>query len=92
MSKIQINNLQATGSELFEGEESFLTELQATEAHTIFGGGSKKKKNKYGGGETVFIFAQPQQPIFTPVFVPFPTYSPFPAGGPRFPGYPYNCF
>jgi hypothetical protein len=46
MSKIQINNLQAAGSELFQSGESFLTELQATEAHSIYGGKSKKKSNK----------------------------------------------
>jgi hypothetical protein len=49
MSKIQINNLQVAGSELFQGGESFLTELQATEAHTIYGGGSKKKSGKGSG-------------------------------------------
>lgn len=46
MSKIQINNLQAAGSELFQSGESFLTELQATEAHAVYGGKSKKKSNK----------------------------------------------
>ena len=46
MSKIQINNLQTTGSELFAGGESFLTELQATEAHAIYGGKSNKKSKK----------------------------------------------
>lgn len=63
MSKIQINSLQTTGSELFQSSESFLTELHATEAHTIFGGSSKKKSkkksNKNSGGTPV-------------VFVPFP--------------------
>jgi hypothetical protein len=44
MSKIQINNLQAAGSELFQSSESFLTELQATEAHAVYGG--KKNSNK----------------------------------------------
>jgi hypothetical protein len=46
MSKIQITNLQPVGSELFQGGESFLTELQPTEAHTIFGGSSKKGSKK----------------------------------------------
>jgi hypothetical protein len=46
MSKIQINSLQTAGSELFQGSESFLTELQATEAHAVYGGKSKKKSNK----------------------------------------------
>jgi hypothetical protein len=84
MSKIQIDNLQTAGSELFDGGESFLTELQATEAHTIFGGKSKKK-DKYGPNVVVIQQPQPQlpqQPIFIPVF-----YGPgFP--GPGFPGNP----
>jgi hypothetical protein len=47
MSKIQIANLQPVGSELFQGGESFLAELQATEAHAIHGGtGYGKKKSK----------------------------------------------
>jgi hypothetical protein len=74
MSKIQIENLQTAGSDLFQGGESFLTELQATEAHTIFGGSSgKKKKDKYGPSVVVI---QPQPPIFVPV--PFPVYPGFP--------------
>jgi hypothetical protein len=48
MSKIQINNLQTAGSELFDSSESFLTELQATEAHAIYGGKSKKKGSGKG--------------------------------------------
>jgi hypothetical protein len=77
MSKIQINNLQTFGSELFDGGESFLTELQSTEAHTVFGGKSKnknksKKKDKYGSD--VIVIQQP--PIFVPV--PFPVYPGFP--------------
>jgi hypothetical protein len=51
MSKIQITNLQPAGSELFQGGESFLTELQATEAHTIYGGSSKKKSGKKKSGK-----------------------------------------
>ncbi len=45
MSKIHITNLQPAGSELFQGSESFLTELQPTAAHAIYGG---KNKNKSG--------------------------------------------
>jgi hypothetical protein len=62
MSKIQIADLQPTGSELFQSNESFLTELKPAEAHNIFGGSKKKskKKNKY-----------------TPVFAPYP-YHPCP--------------
>jgi hypothetical protein len=81
MSKIQINNLQTAGSDLFDGGESFLNELQATEAHTIFGGKSKKnskKKDKYGPNVVVIQQPQPQPPIFVPV--PFPVYY-----GPGFP-------
>jgi hypothetical protein len=48
MSNIQINNLQAAGSDFFQSSESFLTELQAIEAHAIYGGkkGSNKGSNK----------------------------------------------
>jgi hypothetical protein len=45
MSKIQITNLQPVGAELFQGAESFLTELKATEAHQIQGGKGKSKKS-----------------------------------------------
>jgi hypothetical protein len=48
MSKIQINSLQTAGSELFDSSESFLTELQATEAHAVYGGKSKKKGSGKG--------------------------------------------
>ncbi|WP_295621323.1 hypothetical protein [Chamaesiphon sp. GL140_3_metabinner_50] len=63
MALIEISNLKPAGSELFASEESFLTELQATDSSQIFGGGgngcgggsnkgSKKgsKKNSKGGG------------------------------------------
>jgi hypothetical protein len=46
MSRIQIADLQATGTELFQGNESFLTELQSVESSAIYGGkcaGGKKK-------------------------------------------------
>jgi hypothetical protein len=45
MSKIQITNLQPVGAELFQGAESFLTELKAAEAHQIQGGKGKSKKS-----------------------------------------------
>jgi hypothetical protein len=49
MSKIKIGNLQAAGVEMFQGSESFLTELQSTEANQIFGGKCKNKsKSKKG--------------------------------------------
>jgi hypothetical protein len=41
MSKIQIADL-LSGTELFQGNESFLTELQSVEASAIYGGGKKK--------------------------------------------------
>jgi hypothetical protein len=51
MSRIQIADLQATGTELFQGNESFLTELQSVEASAIYGGkacGSTKKSKPSG--------------------------------------------
>ncbi len=55
MSRIQIADLQSTGTELFQGTESFLTELQPVEANAIYGGkkctGNKKKTGgKSSGG------------------------------------------
>jgi hypothetical protein len=54
MSKLQINNLKPSGAELFQGSESFLTELKATEAHSILGGksGKSKKSKKSGSGKS----------------------------------------
>ncbi|WP_310489450.1 hypothetical protein [Chamaesiphon sp. VAR_69_metabat_338] len=51
MSKIQISELNATGTELFQGAESFLTELQPMEASAIYGGACVKKArgNKAAG-------------------------------------------
>jgi uncharacterized low-complexity protein len=48
MSKIKIGNLQAAGVEMFQGSESFLTELQSTEANQIFGGKCRNKSQKGG--------------------------------------------
>jgi hypothetical protein len=47
MSRIQLTNLPSAGSALFQGGESFLTELQSTEAHAIYGG---KKGHGKGSG------------------------------------------
>jgi hypothetical protein len=71
MSKIQINSLQATGSELFQSSESFLTELQGTEAHAIYGGKSKKSKksNKSNKSNKSSGKSSGGNPV---VFVPFP--------------------
>ncbi len=46
MPRIQITDLQS-GAELFQGKESFLTELQSVEASAIYGG-----KKKTGGSKT----------------------------------------
>jgi hypothetical protein len=51
MSRIQIANLQANGTELFQGAESFLTELQSVEASAIFGGKCAGGKKKTGGSK-----------------------------------------
>jgi hypothetical protein len=54
MSRIQIANLQSTGTELFQGNESFLTDLQSVEASAIYGGkghSNKSKKGKSSGGK-----------------------------------------
>jgi hypothetical protein len=69
MSRIQISNLQPAGVELFQGSESFLTELQATEAHKIHGGSKKKKSgSKKRGSNNSGNFGGPV------VFVPIPYY------------------
>jgi hypothetical protein len=53
MSRIQLANLPSAGSALFQGSESFLTELQSTEAHAIYGGGSKSRRR--GGPDVIII-------------------------------------
>jgi hypothetical protein len=53
MSKIKIGNLQAAGVEMFQGSESFLTELQSTEANQIFGGKCRNKSRKGGKSGSV---------------------------------------
>ncbi len=50
MSRIQIDSLQ-TGTELFQGNESFLTELQPVEANAIYGG-KKCTGGKSSGGKS----------------------------------------
>jgi hypothetical protein len=49
MSKIQIADLQSTGTALFQGNESFLNELQPVEAHAIYGGKKCTGGKKSGG-------------------------------------------
>lgn len=51
MSRIEIADLQSTGTELFQGNESFLTELQPVEANAIYGG-KKCTGNKKTGGKS----------------------------------------
>jgi hypothetical protein len=57
MSRIQIADLQSTGTELFQGNESFLTDLQSVEASAIYGGkgcvrkAGRSKKGKSSGGK-----------------------------------------
>jgi hypothetical protein len=58
MSRIQLANLPSAGSALFQGSESFLTELQSTEAHAVYGGGSGSgsgKKKKRRGPDVLII-------------------------------------
>jgi hypothetical protein len=82
MSKIQINSLQTAGSELFDSSESFLTELQATEAHAIYGGKSKKKgsgkSSKKGSGKSSRRGSSGNSSgrtvVIVPVPFPFPTF------------------
>jgi hypothetical protein len=82
MSKIQISNLQPAGAELFQGGESFLTDLQATEAHRIHGGGSKSKKK---GGTTVVVVTPPI--VYLPY--PYPYTPPVPPHTPPCPPPPH---
>jgi hypothetical protein len=88
MSKIQIAELQVTGTELFEGNESFLTELQPMEASAVFGGkgcagkksGGKSSGKKKSGGCKIGKSSNKSSgngcgggtPVPTPVPVPAP--------------------
>jgi hypothetical protein len=46
MALLKISNLNPAGSDLFAGEESFLTDLQEADSDKIYGGsGNKNKKN-----------------------------------------------
>jgi hypothetical protein len=55
MSRIQLANLPSAGIALFQGSESFLTELKSTEAHAVYGGGSGSKKKRRGGPDVIII-------------------------------------
>lgn len=44
MAHLNISNLNSAGSDLFAGADSFLTELQKTEATQIFGGYSQRRR------------------------------------------------
>jgi hypothetical protein len=75
MSRIQISNLQPAGAELFQGSESFLTELQATEAHKIHGGSKKKSGGKKKSGSKKKSGNNNSGNFGSPVvFVPVPYY------------------
>jgi hypothetical protein len=51
MAQIEISNLNPIGSDLFADADSFLTELQATDAHQVIGGrGCGGGRGGYGGG------------------------------------------
>jgi hypothetical protein len=56
MSSIQISDLNPAGSDLFAGNESFLTDLQDNDSKSIFGGGKKghgkKGHGKKGGSDS----------------------------------------
>jgi hypothetical protein len=46
MALLKISNLNPAGSDLFAGEESFLTDLQEADSNKIFGGsGNKNTRN-----------------------------------------------
>jgi hypothetical protein len=50
---IEISNLNPAGSNLFAGEESFLSELKEADSSRVFGGsGYKKRKNKSGSNKS----------------------------------------
>ena len=50
MAFIEISNLNPAGSDLLAGADSFLTELQDTDANQIFGGKKSKGCYSYCGG------------------------------------------
>lgn len=65
MAKIQINDVELNGAELFNDSETFLNELQDSEMEQIFGGLSKV----------------PDENVRTTVYIPpqpYPTKPPFP--------------
>jgi hypothetical protein len=79
---IEISNLNPAGSDLFAGEESFLTDLQEADSDKVFGGsGNKNKKNSKNKNNPVVPFPTPTPP---PVIV----YIPFPVPGNPYPGTP----
>jgi hypothetical protein len=79
---IEISNLNLPGSDLFAGEESFLTDLLEADSNRVYGGsgGNKNKKNSKNnnvGGV----------PLPAPSPAPFP--NPFPNPMPPCGGNPY---
>ncbi len=52
MAQIEISNLNPVGSDLFSSPDSFLTELQATDANQVVGGRGCGGRGGYGGGNS----------------------------------------
>jgi hypothetical protein len=77
---IEISNLNPAGSDLFAGEESFLTDLQEADSDRVYGGsGNKNKKNSKNNNNGVPVGIPVGIPVYVPVLVPFPVYgSPYP--------------
>jgi hypothetical protein len=50
MAMIEISNLNIAGNDLLADNESFLTELEATDSNQVFGGKGKSGKRGYGYG------------------------------------------
>jgi hypothetical protein len=76
---IKISNLNLAGSDLFAGEESFLTDLQEADSDRVFGG-SNKNKNKGSNKNNV--------PAPFPAPAPAPTPFPPMCGNPTPPTCP----
>jgi hypothetical protein len=76
MSLLEISNLNPAGSDLFAGEESFLTDLQEADSDKIYGGsGNKNKKNTKKNNNNGF---PAPFPLPSPVPYPVPYCPPSP--------------
>lgn len=77
MAQIEISNLNPVGSDLFASPDSFLTELQATDANQVVGGrgcgggrggNSGGGRGGYGGGSSNgggYNLFCPSVPVYT---------------------------